>query len=365
MGKLKAQLAERFKGKDLGDDHRILGIEIRRNREQRTLTMSQGSYAREILARFGMANCKPAKLPMMSKVDLRPRQKGEAKADHGVFRAMIGSMGWLVLGIRADLAFYLSLLGRFAADPSETHLTAAKNLMRHVKHTLDAQLTFDIPDGLPITAYVDADWAGDKSDRKSTSGFAILMAGRALTWGSKKQTAVALSTTEAEYVAAGVAGREAIALTALLRDVGKEVDGIEIFCDNRAAISVSKNLVLHNRTKHIDIAHHWLKDSVNEKQLRFTYILSEKNPADLLTKALPLVKVEVHRRKLGALVWWLMVVVVVRTVTAMRMMMDSVVVLIRLSLDERECWNVNSRHGVHLGQPDRWRRIGRANSTQT
>ncbi|KAE8239874.1 hypothetical protein A4X13_0g8029 [Tilletia indica] len=299
MGELKRQLAQRFKGKDLGEAHHLLGIEIRRDREKKILTMSQGRYAREVLARFGMSNCKPAKLPMQSKISLMPRREGEPAADKATYRAIVGSLMYLVMGTRGDLAFYVSLLGRFASDPSEEHMAAAKHLMRNIKLTADAKLTFDGSDGLRITAYVDADWAGDRSDRKSTSGFAILMAGAAVTWGSKKQTAVALSTTEAEYIAAGVAGREAIALTALLRDVGKPVEGIEILCDNQAAICVSKNPVLHSRTKHIDIAHHWIKDAVNQKQLSFTYVPTDENPADLLTKALPLVKVEGHRRKLG------------------------------------------------------------------
>ncbi|KAE8181210.1 hypothetical protein CF328_g8911 [Tilletia controversa] len=300
--KLKSQLADRFKGKDLGDAHHILGIEIFRDRANKVLTMSQGRYAREVLARFGMANCNPARTPMPSKTSLLPRAEGEPKADPHVCRAMVGSLMYLVIGTRADLAFPVSVYGRFAADPSEEHLKAVKHTFRHLKRTLDAKLTFDGSDGLRITAYVDADWAGDKADRKSTSGFAILMAGGAVSWGSKKQTSVALSTTEAEYVAAGVAGREAVALTALLRDLGKNIEGIEILCDNQAAINVSKNPVLHSRTKHIDIAHHWIRDAVSAGQLRFTYIPTDENPADTLTKALPEVKVVAHRKRLGVVV---------------------------------------------------------------
>ncbi|KAE8266961.1 hypothetical protein A4X09_0g5390 [Tilletia walkeri] len=256
---LKSQLAARFKGKDLGDAHHLLGIEIKRNREKRTLTMFQGRYAREVLERFGMSNCKPARTPMETKISLTPRAEGEEKADAQLYRAIVGSLMWLAMGTRVDYGFRDGFLGRFVSDPSVKNLTAAKRVLRDLKGTLDAELTFDGTNGLRIAAFVDADWAGDKADRKSTSGFAIMMAGGAVTWGAKKQTAVAFSTTEAEYVAAGLAGRETIALTALLRDVGKLIDGIEIFCDNQAAISVSKNPVLHSRTKHIDIAHHWLK----------------------------------------------------------------------------------------------------------
>jgi len=302
MKKLTDQLGQRFKGKDLGDAHHILGIKIDRDRFKKTLSMSQARYARAVLDRFGMSTCKPAKTPMETGLSLLPRQEGEDAADTHLYRSIVGSLMYLAQGTRPDLAFVVSLLGRYAADPSAQHMAAAKRALRYLKGTVGARLTFNGSRGLAPIGFVDADWAGDKSDRKSTSGYAFLMAGGAVTWGSKKQTAVATSTTEAEYVAASLAGREGVSLTAFLRDLGESVNKMEILCDNQAAINVSKNPVLHNRTKHIDIAHHWIRDAVNKDQLVFSYVPSDENPADTLTKALPKAKVEAHRERLGVVV---------------------------------------------------------------
>ncbi|KAE8182665.1 hypothetical protein CF328_g8434 [Tilletia controversa] len=299
---VKKELLGLFKGTDLGPAHHCLGIRINRNWDEDTITLDQERYAKEVLARFGMSDCNPARTPMDQKTSLRKAADGEARADKREYQAIVGCLAYLAQGTRPDLAYAVSTLGRYGSDPTETHRTAANRVLRYLKRTSSAKLTFGgSRDGnVNLEGFVDSDWAADCDDRRSTSGFVFTVGGGAVSWGSRKQGAVALSTAEAEYVAAGVAGREALMLSGVLKASGQDIGTVTVHCDNQAAIQLVKNPGSHHdRSKHIDIAHHWIRDKTQEGAFAFQYIPTDINPADAFTKPLGQVKHYQHAQAIG------------------------------------------------------------------
>ncbi|KAE8251482.1 hypothetical protein A4X13_0g3976 [Tilletia indica] len=299
---VKKELLDLFKGTDLGPAHHCLGIRISRNWDEGTITLDQERYTEEILARFGMSDCNPAKTPMDSKSSLRKSVDGEARADIRLYQAIIGCLAYLAQGTRPDLAYAVSTLGKFSSDPSSLHLIAAKRVLRYLRKTSGAKLAFGgrKDEELQMEGFVDSDWAADRDDRRSTSGFVFTIGGGAVSWGSRKQGAVALSTAEAEYIAAGVAGREAMLLSGALKAAGQDIGTVTVHCDNQAAIQLVKNPGSHHdRSKHIDIAHHWIRDKTQEGAFAFQYIPTDLNPADAFTKPLGQIKHQQHAQAIG------------------------------------------------------------------
>ncbi|KAE8209401.1 hypothetical protein CF327_g6611 [Tilletia walkeri] len=297
---VKRELLSLFKGTDLGPVHHVLGIRITRDRNAGTIHLDQERYAEEVLDRFGMDKCKLAKTPMESKSQLRQAREEDLRCDRLLYLAIVGCLAYLAQGTRPDLAFLVSALGKFNADPTEEHLGAAKRALRYLRGSSATRLTFGGGSATEIVGYVDADWAADKDDRRSTSGFVFTMNGRAVSWVARKQGAMALSTAEAEYIAAGVAGREALLLKEALTAAGQHCGTIKVHCDNQAAIKLVKSPGSHhNRSKHIDIVHHWIREQSMKGAFAFDYIATDLNPADAFTKALGQIKHTEHGRRVG------------------------------------------------------------------
>ncbi|GJX05703.1 copia protein [Tanacetum coccineum] len=178
------------------------------------------------------------------------------------------------------------LCARFQEDPKTSHLEAVKRIFRYIKGTTHLGLWYPKGSGIETIVYADSDHAGDYVDRKSTSGVCTFMGCCLTSWFSKKQTALAISTTEAEYVSAGKACQQALWMKQALVDYGVRLDDIPIMCDNKGAIDLSKNPVQHSRTKHIEIRHHFLRDNVQKGNISIEKVSSEDNIADILTKPL-------------------------------------------------------------------------------
>ncbi|GJQ93022.1 copia protein [Tanacetum coccineum] len=178
------------------------------------------------------------------------------------------------------------LCARFQEDPKTSHLEAVKRIFRYIKGTTHLGLWYPKGSGIETIVYADSDHAGDYVDRKSTSGVCTFMGCCLTSWFSKKQTALAISTTEAEYVSAGKACQQALWMKQALIDYGVRLDDIPIMCDNKGAIDLSKNPVQHSRTKHIEIRHHFLRDNVQKGNISIEKVTSEDNIADILTKPL-------------------------------------------------------------------------------
>ncbi|GJR16651.1 hypothetical protein Tco_0799303 [Tanacetum coccineum] len=214
----------------------------------------------EMLKKFGLEDSKPMKTPMSTETKLTRDEEGES-VDNTKYRGMI-------------------------EDPKTSHLEAVKRIFRYIKGTTHLGLWYPKGSGIETIVYADSDHAGDYVDRKSTSGVCTFMGCCLTSWFSKKQTALAISTTEAEYVSAGKACQQALWMKQALVDYGVRLDDIPIMCDNKGAIDLSKNLVQHSRTKHIEIRHHFLRDNIQKGNISIEKVSSEDNIADILTKPL-------------------------------------------------------------------------------
>ena len=171
--------------------------------------------------------------------------------------------------------------------PKKPHLNAVRCTLRYVRATLDYALFYAAGVPVELYGYTDADWAGSITDRRSTSGFMFSLGSAAITWSSKKQPTVALSSTKAEYRGAAIATCEVAWLRKLLMDMGMHVDrGVVIYCDNLSSIQLARNPVFHARTKHIEVHYHFVREQVLAGDIDLVYVSTEEKVADIFTKAL-------------------------------------------------------------------------------
>ncbi|XP_059310199.1 secreted RxLR effector protein 161-like [Lycium ferocissimum] len=198
---------------------------------------------------------------------------------------MIGSLLYLTAS-RPNIMFSVCKCARFQSTPKESHLTAIKRIFPYLIGTQDFGLWYPHSTNFDLIGYSDADFAGDKTDRKSTSGTCQILGESIISWHSKKQTFVALSTTEAEYLALGSCGTQLVWMMHQLIDYELSYDSMPIFCDNTSAISLSKYTVHHSRAKHIDIKHHFIRDNVENGDFALEFVDSENQLTDIFTKPL-------------------------------------------------------------------------------
>ena len=304
MVALKSKLEDEYEMTDLGELHYCLGVEFARDRVARTITMSQAKYMEEVLERFGMEDCKPIGTPLDTKVKLVKLSNEEYDADARrmasvPYKSAVGSLMYAMVATRADLAFAISTVSQHMARPGWSHWMAVKRIMRYLKGSLHLKLQLG-GQHIKLQGYCDADWAGDVNDRRSTTGYAFSLGDGVVSWSSKRQPTVALSTTEAEYMAASHCTREAIWLRQLLNDVRCKYDeGTLIMCDNQGAIALARNPVYHARTKHIEVQHHFVREKVARGTIILEYCPTEDMLADVLTKALAKDKHEQLTMKMG------------------------------------------------------------------
>ncbi|CAM8894852.1 unnamed protein product [Rhodiola kirilowii] len=211
---------------------------------------------------------------------------------------MIGSLLYLMAS-RPAIMFSGCQCARFQAEPRESHVKAVKRILRYLKGTEKLVLWYPRVKSLRLEGYTDANFVGDRTERKSTSGMAQFLGSCLVSWGSKKQNSMALSTAEAEYVAAAACCAQILWLRNQLSDFNLHFDQVPIFCDNTSAISIAKNPVLHGKTKHIEIKHHFLRDCVEKELVTINFCRSEDQVADIFTKALHREAFEKLRMELG------------------------------------------------------------------
>lgn len=281
----KDVVAGHFKARDMGDPPWFLGMPIARDRVARTPTLSQKQYAKTIVERYGLGSANPTTLPMPVGAIVRKEGTlldGDAKRR---YPEMIGALLYLATNTRPDIAFAVARLARYTAAPTGEHRALLKGVLRYVHGTHDWGLMYRR--GSARVGYTDADFTGDSDTRRSTTGFVFTLHGAAVSWASKAQTKVAESTTAAEYVATALGAREAVWLAQILSDMRAPVEGaVQLRGDNQSALTLVKNPMSVNRCKHIDVAHHFVRDRVERGDLTVTYIPTGEMLADLLTKAL-------------------------------------------------------------------------------
>ena len=299
---LKKELTKRFSMTDLGPSTYYLGMEIQRDRTKRTVRVTQTTYLRKVLDRFNMANCAPVPTPMVMGTQLEAEVIDKAKPDVvQEYQSMVGSIMYAMIQTRPDICFAVTILSRYNQNPNSKHIAAVKRVIRYLKGTLTHGITYGTDDGL--LGYTDADWASDVETRRSLGAYIFLLYGGPISWSSKRQQSIALSSCEAEYMAQTQAAKEAIWLTRLLSelDIGLSLPGkpVLIKADNQGAIAIASDPRFHTRTKHIDIQWHFVRDQVETGAVEFSWIPTNFMAADGLTKALSNEKFAAFLRQIG------------------------------------------------------------------
>jgi hypothetical protein len=305
INKLKRALNQRFQMTDLGPTKYYLGMEITRDRPNRTIRLSQRGYIEQVIKDFGFWNAKIKPTPMTQN-QLREADK-EYEADsafRGTYQSAVGSLMYAMLGTRPDIAYTVAVLSRYCANPLPEHWTAVKHVFCYLLGSLDLDLVYS-GNLTELVGYTDADWGGDRDTRRSTSGYIFNIGSGAISWSSKRQPIVALSTCEAEYIGQTQATKEAVWLRVLLDQITytdeEEPQATIIYGDNQGALALAKNPEFHARTKHIDIQWHFVREKVADGTVQLKYIPTDQQVADILTKPLPKDKFLQYRKALGLL----------------------------------------------------------------
>jgi len=269
--------------KDLGELHHFLGMRVQRR--DGCLLLSQHQYMLDILDRAGMAQCKPCSTP----VDTNPKTSaaGAPVQDPSDFRSLAGALQYLTF-TRPDIAYVVQQVCLHMHDPRETHLAALKRILRYVRGTLHLGLVLRPCQQEDLVVYSDADWAGCPDTRKSTSGYAVFLGDNLISWSSKRQNTVSRSSAEAEYRAVANAVAEASWLRQLLSELHSPLRRATlVYCDNISAVYMTSNPVQHQRTKHIEIDLHFVRERVVVGDLRVLHVPTSSQYADIFTKGLP------------------------------------------------------------------------------
>jgi len=260
--------------------------------------LSQEKYLKEILKKYGMEDYNPMSTPIVTKCNLSSHDYSRM-VNQPMYRYMIGSLPNLT-GTRPDIMHAVGIVGKFQANPKESHLQTVKIIIKHLQGTQYFGLWYPKNFDLTLHAYTYVDWAGNVDDHKSTSGGAFYMGSRLVSWFSTKQSSIALSTSPEEYVVVASCFTELLWVMHTLQDIQiKFSPSISILCDNTSAISISINPVMHSKTEHIPIKYHFLREQVLEKMVKLEYVPLKEQVADIFTKPLPWESFEYLRQKLG------------------------------------------------------------------
>ncbi|RVW88769.1 Retrovirus-related Pol polyprotein from transposon RE1 [Vitis vinifera] len=295
--KLKQHLFTHFQTKDLGKLKYFLGIEIAQSSSG--VVLSQRKYALDILEETGMLDCKPVDTPMDPNVKLVPGQ-GEPLGDPGRYRRLVGKLNYLTITC-PDISFPMSVVSQFLQSPCDSHWDAVIRILRYIKSTPGQGVLYENRGHTQVVGYTDADWAGSPTDRRSTSGYCVFIGGNLISWKSKKQDVVARSSAEAEYRAMTLATCELIWLRHLLQELrfGKD-EQMKLICDNQAALHIASNPVFHERTKHIEVDCHFIREKIASGCVATSFVNSNDQLADIFTKSLRGPRIKYICNKLGA-----------------------------------------------------------------
>jgi hypothetical protein len=284
-----------------------LGNKVSINPVKLSVTLDQTHYIMELLERFKMSDSTSVATPMVNSLTVSNSGETLSIDEHTVYRYIVGCLLYLACWTRPDISFSVSELSRFVAAPCEAHLVAAKHVLRYLRGTPDLGLTYSksLSQGSQnqLYGFVDSDWAGCHDTRRSTSGYTLMLNGAAVSWKSKLQTVVALSTAEAEFVAASSMVQEVIYARKFLDNLGfPQTVPTQVFEDNSTCIAWSEGSVGgSDRAKHIDLREHFVHDAVKEDVLKLVVVASTDNVADILTKPLSKAPFQLLRKRIMGL----------------------------------------------------------------
>lgn len=266
----------------------FVGLEITQNKNDGSIFISQENYIKNVVNRFGLEDANPVSTPGDPHVNLSVDNGPVLKEGEVPYRQCVGSLMFAAIVSRVDIAHSVGVVSRYLNNPTNARWNAVKRILKYLLGTANHGITYKRQVHLDLIGFSDSDYASDCKTRHSTTGYVFKICGGPITWTSKKQTSVCLSTTEAEYVAASQATKEVIWLQELLNDIGEKVNKPTILhIDNQSAIRLIRNPEYHNRTKHIDIRYHFVREKYEEGIITPTYISTTDQEADILTKALP------------------------------------------------------------------------------
>lgn len=291
---IKRELFSLFEMTDANGCEFYLGMHIEKT--DTSLHIHQSKFVQELLERYGLEDIPISSAPMDKSTTLRAETEVIADPSFKThYQSLVGSLIYLVQISRPDIAYTVSVLGRFMSNPNQSHLDAAIQVYGYLKGTPTLGPCYRVQDEAAVQAYVDADWGGCVDTGRSTTGWVFMLAGSPISWASQRQKTPALSSCEAEYMASTEATKEAIWIEGLMAELGFSdlAKSITLFVDNDSAVKLMKNAEFHARTKHINIRYHFIREAVKNNKISPTRVNSKDNVADVLTK--PLTRIE-HQR---------------------------------------------------------------------
>ncbi|KAI0995909.1 Copia protein, partial [Podosphaera aphanis] len=292
INSLKEKLAHKFQLEDLGPACYFLGVRITRDRPKKRIYLTQDAYARQILERFCLENCRPADTPIAAGFDvfLVPNDGAATAAQIKEYQSKVGSLLYLAVHTRPDIAFACSSFSRYLSNPSLQHLKGLDRIFRYIRGTINLGIMYDGNSPTQqLHGYCDSDWGGDKGTRRSTGGSLFFLAAGVISASAKSQPNVALSSTEAEYYAYTSCIQELLWIQQIMAQMlysGKDIVSTRIYTDNQSSLALGNNPELHSRTKHIDVKHHFIREHLDAGRVDARYISTHEMAADGLTKSL-------------------------------------------------------------------------------
>ncbi len=294
---MKVHLTAKFDVWDLGPATYFLGMEVSRDREAQSLKLTQKKLTGELISRYGLADARARSVPLAAKEKLK--KEGEPlDTVRFPYSKCVGSLFYLSVCTRPVIAQAVGALARYMAAPTVAHWEATLGVVRYLMGIVDYGLTFG-GSNETLVGYCDADYTGDLDSRRSTTEYVFLMFGGAVSWSSRLQPTVVVSTVKAEYLSTGQAVKEALWFRKLEANLGLDLGHVQIYCDNQGAIQLLKHPIASQRSKHIDVIHHFAKERVARKEVNFVFCKTEDMKADILTKALALGKFKKCRKEIG------------------------------------------------------------------
>lgn len=302
--RLKSELCADFKMQDMGEATSVLGVRITRNKDDNSIAIDQSHYIAEMLKRFGMTDCNAVSTPLDPNQKISSKMcptddQGKAEMASKPYMEAVGSLLFAAQNTRPDISYAVNLLSRYGTNPGKAHWAAAKRVFRYLKGTADKKLTFERTP-TEILGYCDADYAGNLDTRQTTTGYVFIFQGAAISWASKLQKRITLSSTESEYIAMVAAAKESIWLKQLQHELfPSPTKAVILYCDNKSAMNVATNNSYSDATKHIDVKTKFLHQMVTKREIELRHVPTNEMIADALTKALSKQKVDYFASKFG------------------------------------------------------------------
>jgi len=298
LHELKNKFTQKWECRDLGPMKEFLGMRITRDQNERRLYIDQMDYLNKILGRFHI-DTKAETTPLPKGFAFQPYTGPVNPQFRQKYQQLVGSLMYLMIGSRPDIAYAVVKLSQQTASPSAEHYKAGLHVCRYLLGTKDYRLVYNGKSNNAIIAFSDSDWGQDRENRRSITGNFCLIAHGPISWLSRRQKTVALSSTEAEYMALSDCSRQLIWIKQLLEEIGFKVPTPLLYGDNQGSIFWSENPVQEKRSKHIDIRYHYIREVIEDKRIELQFIDGSKNPADILTKNLDRILFERFRPQLG------------------------------------------------------------------